>query len=64
MFDAARIGPVQDGAPAFRYGIGPGVRLSIVTFRITMGYSFNPNPRPSEGNGAFFFSMTVADLFR
>jgi hypothetical protein len=64
LFDAARIGPVQNGFPSFRYGIGPAVRLSIVTFQVTMGYSFNPSPRSWEPRGAFFFAMDVADLFR
>ena len=64
MFDAARIGPTPTGFPAIRYGVGPGVRFSIVSFQFTVGYSFNPNPRGVEKRGAFFFSMEVVDLFR
>jgi hypothetical protein len=63
-FDAARIGPPPAGAPAMRYGIGPGVRFSIVSFHVTLGYSFNPNPVGAEKRGAFFFFMDVTDLFR
>ena len=47
-----------------RYGLGAGVQISIVTFQVTMGYSFNPDRRESESRGAFFFLMEVADLFR
>jgi len=64
VFDAARIGPQTAGAPALRYGIGPGIRFSIVSFQVTLGYSFNPNPQGLEKRGAFFFSMDVTDLFR
>ena len=61
VFDAARIGPRSDGV---RYGVGPGVRFSIVTLDVTLGYSFNPKRRPGDPVGAFFFSMDIADLFR
>jgi hypothetical protein len=64
VFDAARIGPQPAGVPTLRYGIGPGIRFSIVSFQVTLGYSFNPNPQPLEKRGAFFFSMDVIDLFR
>jgi hypothetical protein len=64
MFDAARIGPQLAGVPSVRYGAGPGIRFSIVSFQVTLGYSLNPNPRPAEKRGAFFFSMEVVDLFR
>jgi hypothetical protein len=47
-----------------RYGLGAGVQFNIVTFQVTMGYSFNPDRRESESLGAFFFLMEVADLFR
>ncbi len=60
-FDIARIWPDQYGT---RYGIGGGVRLSVANFNVTLGYSFNPNPKPREGRGALFFSMDVTELFR
>lgn len=63
-FDSVRLGPSRSGFPAVRYGIGPGIRFSIVSFQVTAGYSFNPDPQPSEKFGAFFFSMNVIDLFR
>ena len=58
--DAARIWPDRFGT---RFGIGGGVRFSLVNFNVTLGYSFNPSPHAGEGRGAFFFSMNVADLF-
>ena len=61
IFDAARIWPDQFWT---RYGIGGGVRLSLVNFNVTLGYAVNPKPRLQEGRGAFFFSMDVTDLFR
>jgi hypothetical protein len=64
MFDAAHIGPQMPGVPTMRYGVGPGVRFSVVSFQVTLGYSFNPNPQPTEKRGALFFSMDVIDLFR
>jgi hypothetical protein len=64
MFDAAHIGPQLPGASTLRYGVGPGIRFSIVSFQVTLGYSFNPAPQPTEHRGAFFFSMDVIDLFR
>ena len=64
LFDAARIGPVQSGASALRYGIGPAVRFSIVTLDVTVGYSFNPRRQGKEPLGQFFFSMDISDLFR
>ena len=65
MFDVARIG--GRGASGFggtRYGLGGGIRVSIVSLDLTTGYSWNPNRRPGEGRGAFVFSLDVSDLFR
>jgi hypothetical protein len=65
MFDAARIGPqITPGYGGFRYGLGPGIRFSIVTLDFTTSYSFNLNRRSGEGRGAFLFSMSISDLFR
>jgi hypothetical protein len=64
-FDAARIGPAT--TPGFgktHYGLGAGVRFSIVTLDFTAGYSFNLNRQPTEPRGAVLLSMTISDLFR
>lgn len=60
IFDAARVFPDKFG---MRFGVGGGVRLSLVNFNVTLGYAFNPNPRPGEGRGALFFTMDVTDVF-
>ena len=65
MLDVARLDPQM--SPTYRglrYGIGGGVRFSLVTFDITAAYSWNPDRRPGEGRGAFVFSMDISDLFR
>jgi hypothetical protein len=65
MFDATRLGPGDaPGQGRFRYGIGAGIRLSLVNLDFTAGYSVNPNRLPGEGRGAFVFSMDIGDLFR
>ena len=61
IFDAARLVPDKAG---MRYGVGGGVRLSVVNFNVTVGYAFNPTRQPGEGRGAMFFSMDVTDVFR
>jgi hypothetical protein len=61
IFDVARIWPDKFGT---RFGIGGGVRLSLVNFNVTLGYAVNPHPRFQEGRGALVFSMDVTDLFR
>jgi len=61
IFDVARIWPDQFGT---RYGIGGGVRVSLVNFNVTVGYAVNPHPHFQEGRGAFVFSMDISDLFR
>ena len=64
-FDAARIGPsFTPGFSKTHYGVGAGVRFSIVTLDFTAGYSFNLNRQPAEPRGAVILSMTISDLFR
>ena len=64
-FDAARIGPsTTPGFGKTHYGLGAGVRFSIVTLDFTAGYSFNLNRQPAEPRGAVLLSMTISDLFR
>jgi hypothetical protein len=60
VFDVARIWPDKYGT---RFGIGGGVRITVVNFNVTLGYAFNPNRKPQEGRGALFFSMDVTNLF-
>jgi len=61
IFDAARLWPDRNKT---RYGIGGGLRLSVVNLNVTLGYAVNPNPQLREGRGAFFFKMDVTDIFR
>lgn len=65
MLDVARIDP-RTGADigGTRYGVGGGMRLSVVSLDFTAGYSWNPNRRPGEGRGALVFSLDISDLFR
>jgi hypothetical protein len=65
MFDAARlrITNVPD-TNRFRYGIGSGLRFSLINVDFTAGYSFNPTRRLNEPRGAFVFRMDINDLFK
>ena len=66
IFDVARIAPVTAGPYAgTHYGVGGGVRFSIVsTLNFTAAYAWNVDRRPGEGPGAFYFSLTTRNLFR
>ncbi|HWH61489.1 MAG TPA: hypothetical protein VN682_27955 [Terriglobales bacterium] len=60
MFDVARVWPVSEGV---QYGLGPGLRLSLVNANFTIGYGFNPQ-RSDRGNiGAIFFKLEITSLF-
>jgi hypothetical protein len=65
MFDAARL-RVDDlpDTNRFRYGIGSGLRFSLINVDFTAGYSFNPTRRLNEPRGAFVFRMDINDLFK
>lgn len=65
MFDAARlrINDLPD-TNRFRYGIGSGLRFSLINVDFTAGYSFNPTRRLNEPRGAFVLRMDINDLFR
>jgi hypothetical protein len=64
LLDAARLGPSVPGQSAWRYGIGAGMRVSLVnSVRLTLAYSVNPQPRPGEPRGALSLSCDVVDLF-
>jgi hypothetical protein len=60
IFDVAHVWPVGQGV---RYGIGPGLRLSLVNVNFTFGYAFNPLRAPGEKSGAIFFKLDVTGLF-
>jgi hypothetical protein len=60
IFDVARVWPSGVGT---RYGIGGGVRLSLVNANFTIGYAFNPQPRQDEGHGALFLKLDITDIF-
>jgi archaellum component FlaC len=64
MFDAVRLGPAQLPEQSnFRYGVGSGIRFSLVNLELTAGYSVNPTRRVGEGRGAFVFKMEISNLF-
>ena len=65
MFDAARL-RVSDtpDTDRFRYGIGGGIRFSLINVDFTAGYSINPNQRLNEPRGALILRMDINDLFR
>ena len=56
----ARVWPVNEGV---RYGVGPGLRLSLVNANFTIGYVFNPRRVGPEKAGAIFFKLDVTTLF-
>ena len=60
MFDVARVWPVGQGV---RYGIGPGLRLTLVSVNLTFGYAYNPQRLPGEKSGAILFNLDVSQLF-
>jgi len=60
IFDVARVWPSGVGT---RYGIGGGVRLSLVNANFTFGYAVNPSRLRGESPGALFFQLDVTDLF-
>jgi hypothetical protein len=62
MFDAAKLRVSNDDR--FRYGVGAGIRFSLINVDFTAGYSFNPNRRVNEPRGALVLRMDINDLFR
>jgi hypothetical protein len=64
VFDTASIGPAKGALGGNRIGPGGGIRLELVSYvNFTLGYAWNVNRQPSEGQGALFFSINVRDLF-
>jgi hypothetical protein len=64
VFDAARLWQDGSSPDGFRYAVGGGLRLSIVSVDVTAVYAWNPSPRPGESRGALLLSMELSNLFR
>lgn len=64
ILDAAGLRQTSATPGIIRYGVGGGIRLSIVSLDVTAAYAFNPNRNPWERRGAFVLSMEVSNLFR
>jgi hypothetical protein len=60
IFDVARVWPVNEGV---HYGVGPGMRLSLVNANFTISYGFNPRRSAGESIGAIFFKLDITSLF-
>jgi hypothetical protein len=64
VFDAASIGPQKGSLGGSRIGPGGGVRVELASSAtFTLGYAWNVNRMPGEGEGALFFAIGVRDLF-
>jgi hypothetical protein len=63
-FDIAGLSTPRVGSTGVRYGSGPGVRLSLATLNLTLGYAWNVGRKAGEPRGALFFSVSVSDIFR
>jgi hypothetical protein len=60
IFDAAQISPAAAGT---RYGIGGGVRFSLINVNVSAAYVFNIHPIVQEGRGAVFVKLDVTNVF-
>ena len=64
VLDAAAIGPQRRSLGGSRIGPGGGVRVELASSAtFTLGYAWNVDHKPGEGDGALFFSIGVRDLF-
>ena len=64
IFDAARVS-IKDGSDAdVRFALGTGLRVSIVSLDVTVGYAWNLRRRPGDPRGAVLFTMELSNLFR
>lgn len=65
IFDTARIWPERTAYSGLRYGVGGGLRFTLVSHaNFTVGYVKNLHRQvPREGSGALFFSIHVTELF-
>jgi hypothetical protein len=66
IFDKARVRSRIPAATASatRYGVGGGVRFSIVSLDVDIGYAHNGRRQIPERRGAFVFSLRINDLLR
>src|ERR1035438_3043531 len=60
IFDVARVWPVDIGV---HYGIGGGLRFSLVNANFTVAYAANPDRAKPERAGAVYFKLDVTNLF-
>jgi hypothetical protein len=60
IFDVARVWPLNEGV---HYGVGPGLRLSLVNANFTISYGFDPQRSDRQNIGAIFFKLDVTSLF-
>jgi len=60
MFDVARVWPVQEGV---RFGVGPGLQLSLANANFTLGYAVNPQHIGREDTGAIYLKLDVTSMF-
>ena len=64
-FDTARIWPEVSSGKGLRYGVGGGIRFTLVSHaNFTVGYARNLHRDPKEGSGALFFSISITELLR
>jgi hypothetical protein len=63
VFDAGRVWPDPYGT---HYGLGGGLRFSLVNINVNFGYAVNPHPHESigQGRGAVLVTLTYTNLFR
>jgi hypothetical protein len=64
MFDVGRIWQQGVGAGDIHYGVGGGVRISLVMIDLSVGYAWNLRPKPWEGAGALTVAFEIPNLFR
>jgi hypothetical protein len=60
IVDVARISP---SAADIRYGVGGGLRFSLVNVNVSAAYVFNVHPVAQEGHGAVFLKLDVTNIF-
>jgi hypothetical protein len=64
MLDVGRVWQQGPGAGDIHYGIGGGIRISLIMIDLSIGYAWNLRPKPWEGRGALTFGFEISDLFR
>ena len=64
LFDVARLTQREGSAGKVHIGVGPGVRLTIVSLDFTTGFAWNVRRQPWEGRGAFVITIQASNLFR